>query len=242
MEAEYGSHYRELYERHWWWRAREDALMQVIERHLPGRRPLRLLDVGCGDGLFFDRLAAFGNVEGVEPDVHLVTPSGAHAAKIHIAPFDSKLQLPGRYDVLLMLDVLEHLDDPQGALRCAHNLLVPGGALVITVPAFMALWTNHDVMNHHRTRYRRRTLFPLLRGADFILVESKYWYQWTVPAKLATRLAESLSHAEPALPRVPPSPVNRLLYRMSRIEQQTIGAAGMPFGSTLMAYCVRDGG
>jgi SAM-dependent methyltransferase len=241
LEAEYGSHYRELYERHWWWRAREDALMQVLQRHLPRKRPLRLLDVGCGDGLFFDRLAKFGEVEGVEPDAHLVTATGAHAAKIHIAPFDSELQLGHRYDVLLMLDVLEHLDDPNGALRCAHDLLLHGGAFIITVPAFMTLWTNHDVINHHRTRYRRQTLFPLLRGAGFTIVESKYWYQWTVPAKLGTRLAESLSGAQPALPRVPPPWINRLLYRASRIEQQTLGAAGVPFGSTLMAYCVRDG-
>jgi len=241
LEAQYGSHYRELYERHWWWRAREDALMQVLERHLPRHRPLRLLDIGCGDGLFFDRLETFGEVEGVEPDAQLVTPTGVRAAKIHTVPFDSKLQLAPGYDVLLMLDVLEHLDNPHEALRCAHDLLAPEGALVVTVPALYALWTNHDVINHHRARYRQRTLFPLLRGAGFTLVESKYWYQWTVPAKLATRVVECLSHVQPSLPRVPWPWVNQVLYRISRMEQQTIGAGGVPFGSTLMAYCVRDG-
>lgn len=239
MELLYGRQYRELYLRHWWWRAREEALVRVLRRHLNSQGQLRILDVGCGDGLFFDRLAEFGNVEGVEPDGRLVNPASSHSARINIVPFDKNFRPEKHYGLLLMLDVLEHLDDPSQALECAYSLLEEWGALLLTVPAFQILWTNHDVINHHRIRYRRHTLFPLLRNAGFSISEALYWYQWAVPVKLAVRMVERILPSQPSLPRIPPEWLNRLLYQVSRIEQDTLGASGIPFGSTLMVYCTR---
>ncbi|MGB0037006.1 MAG: class I SAM-dependent methyltransferase [Candidatus Acidiferrales bacterium] len=239
MEPEYAREYRELYTRHWWWRAREDAVVRVLRRHIPPNVRLHILDVGCGDGLFFDSLAEFGDVEGVEPDAGLVNPQGAHRERIRIAPFDTKFRLPKPYSLVLMLDVLEHLDDPAEALRHAYSLLAPKGALLLTAPAFPILWTNHDDINQHRVRFRRSTLRPLLEQAGFAVVEEQYWCQWTFPAKLAVRVFENIFRRPPAIPRVPPAWINRPLYWLTRAEQRTLGAIGMPFGSTLMAYCTK---
>lgn len=214
--------------------------MRVLRRRTKEGGRLRILDVGCGDGLFFQRLAEFGEVEGLEPDQQLLDPSGVHASKIYAAPFDPSFRPGKSYDLLLMLDVLEHLDDAPQALACAHDLLESQGALLLTVPAFQAIWTNHDVLNQHRTRYRRKTLFPLLRNAGFSILESEYWFQWAYPVKFAAGLFEKVRHSQPSLPQIPPKWINRLLYGMSRLEQETLGASGIPFGSTLMAYCVRD--
>ncbi len=75
---------------------------------------------------------------------------------------------PGkRYSLITMLDVLEHLERPIGALRHALELLTPDGLMVITVPALMALWTNHDVMNHHLTRYTKRSFRQVAHRAGF---------------------------------------------------------------------------
>ncbi|HKT45943.1 MAG TPA: class I SAM-dependent methyltransferase [Candidatus Acidoferrales bacterium] len=240
MDPQYGSYYRELYHGHWWWRSREEAILCFLRSRFSPSSSLRILDVGCGDALFFPRLAEFGDVEGIEPDSHLVNPSGPYASKIHITPFDRRFQPGKRYHLLLMLDVLEHLEDPAGALACAHALLEPGGVLLLTVPALRMLWTNHDVMNHHRTRYRRATLFPLLRQAGFSIACSQYWYQWTVPAKLAIALSEKLAPREPVLPPIPPPWLNRLLFFLSRVEQETLGALAVPFGSTLMVCAARE--
>lgn len=197
--------------------------------------------MGCGDGLFFDRLAEFGHVEGVEPDEGLVNPQGRHRAHIRIAPFDANFRPTEFYSLILMLDVLEHLDNPSEALRHAYSLLTPSGMLLLTVPAFELLWTNHDLINHHHVRYRRGTLRPLLRQGGFAVLEERYWYQWTCPAKLAIRLVESVFRRPPAVARVPPAWINRPLYWISRMEQQTLGAISTPFGSSLMVYCAKQG-
>jgi SAM-dependent methyltransferase len=241
LELEYARQYRDLYARHWWWRAREQAILRVIRRRLGSSSGLRILDVGCGDGLFFGKLAEFGDVDGVESDAELVNPQGPFRERIHIAPFDTNFRTSAPYSLVLMLDVLEHLKNPGEALRHAHSLLTPGGALLLTVPAFQILWTNHDTINHHLVRYRRRTLRPLLWQAGFAILEERYWYQWTCPAKLAIRMFESILRRPATVARVPPKWINRSLYCISRVEQETLDAIGMPFGSTLMVYCTKQG-
>ena len=107
MDPEYGSLYRTLYERHWWWRAREEAIVETLRATRPPSGWRSVLDVGCGDGLFFGRLAEFGTVTGVEPDAALV--SDERRSLIHVGPFDRSFA-PGRqYSLILMLDMLEHL-------------------------------------------------------------------------------------------------------------------------------------
>jgi SAM-dependent methyltransferase len=241
VETQYVREYRYLYEHHWWWRAREDAIVALLRgRHLaPG---ISILDVGCGDALFFDRLAQFGNVEGLEPDARLIEPANPHRIKIHTAPFDKNFQPGKRYGLILMLDVLEHLDRPGEAVSCVYDLLETGGVFLLTVPAFPVLWTNHDEINHHRLRYRKKTLIPLLRKARFSIEKARYWYQWTFPVKVVEGIAEKLIHSGFSLPRVPPHWLNRFLYRLSRLEQQTLGVIGVPFGSTLMVLCVKAPG
>ena len=237
MDDSYGARYRELFERHWWWRAREEVILRALASHRPEGGYRSVLDVGCGDGLFFDRLAAIDGVElveGVEPAAALVSPDGPHRARIHVVPFDESFEPGRRYSLVLMLDVLEHLDDPVAALRHALTLLEPGGVFVATVPAFMALWTRHDELNHHFTRYDKRSFDALADAAGLEIEEARYFFRWTAAAKLLARVKEALVFAEPTLPAVPPHPLNRALYGISRLEEAMFRRVPIPFGSSLL--------
>ncbi|HUZ47207.1 MAG TPA: class I SAM-dependent methyltransferase [Terriglobia bacterium] len=234
MRADYAEHYRDLYERHWWWRARERFILDTLRVTQPPGGWKRILDVGCGDGLFFDQLAQFGEVEGVEPAEALVSGTGAHRSRIHIGRFDENFQPAKPFSLILFLDVLEHLPDPAGALRHALGMLAPGGAVLVTVPAFKSLWTNHDVINHHLRRYTKATFRQLAQQAGLDIRMEKYFFHWTFPAKLATRVAERALHSEPTPPAVPPRWINGLLCGLTRIEQKTWGRLTLPFGSSLM--------
>jgi SAM-dependent methyltransferase len=239
MEANYATQYRTPYQTHWWWRAREAAILREVERLLPRGGDAAILDVGCGDGLLFDRLAPFGQVEGVEADPLTVTPDGAWRDRIHIGMFDATFQPERRYALILMLDVLEHLPDPAGALRHASSLLTDDGVLLITVPAFRSLWTSHDDLNHHFTRYTKQSFATLAAEAGVRVGRMQYLFQWVAPAKLLVRLKERFVATPPAPPSLPPRGVNALLAGLTRLEQATLSRLPVPFGSSLAAICRR---
>ena len=186
------------------------------------------------------RLKEFGQPEGVEPSGELVSPDNPDRNRIHICPFDEQF-LPGkRYSLILMLDVLEHLEHPVAALRHALELLEPDGTFIATVPAFMALWTNHDDMNHHFTRYTKESFRGIAKSAGLNIEEERYLYHWTFPVKLAQGFAERALRLKPKPPTASEGLVNEFLCRISRLEQKTVSRLPMPFGSSLMIVGKKD--
>ncbi len=187
----------------------------------------------------FDQLAPFGPVEGVEPDARLLSPETLASGRVHVRPFDPTYRPGYTFGLITMLDVLEHLDAPDDALQHVASLLRPGGTLVLTVPAFRSLWTRHDDLNHHRTRYRRRSLLPLVTAAGLTVESSRYLFQWTVPAKVAVRLKESLTTGPPQPPRVPPAWINRILLSYTSLEERVARLVRPPLGSSLLVIARR---
>src|SRR5437868_6460617 len=104
MQTDYARQYEDLWRRHWWWRARERFVAAHLRRlgatHVES--PRRILDVGCGNGLFFDTLQKFGDVQGIEPDAGLVT-EGPHRGRIDVRPFDTTFTPPHPLNWILML-------------------------------------------------------------------------------------------------------------------------------------------
>jgi len=233
MDSQYALEYRQLHQRHWWWRARQHAVLSTLQR-LNGAAPQRFLDIGCGDGLLFDELEKAGEVQGVEVDATIVSDDNPWRDRIYVGAFDERYQPDKLFTTILMLDVLEHLADPRAALQHALALLEPDGKMLITVPAFRLLWTTHDELNHHYTRYTKRT-FEQLAAPLGEVREMRYLFHWLFAAKLAVRAKESLVRAAPRPPRVPPRPVNQTLYAVTRVEQTLLSPLPLPLGSSLMA-------
>jgi hypothetical protein len=106
--------------------------------------------------------------------------------------------------------------------------------VVITVPAFKLIWTTHDDLNHHLTRYTKQSFGRVSDQAGMQVELMRYWYQWPFPVKLLARAAERLTGAKPANPSIPPVAVNRVLYFVSRVEQKLFTPLPAPFGSSLL--------
>jgi|SRR5215470_16322584 len=234
MDPEYALQYREIYEKHWWWRAREKLILSTIEKIKPKGSRGPILDIGCGDGLLFDRLSAFGEVEGVEMDSSLVSPKSPWKDRIYVGSFDGSFQPRKRYSLILMLDVLEHFSDPLPPLRRALALLEQQGILLITVPAFRCLWTSHDELNRHFTRYTKQTFTQLAKEAGMKIHYCRYFFYWTFPVKLLIRIKEAFFHTSAETPRIPPYWINTALYKFSALEQKFFHILPVPFGSSLM--------
>lgn len=231
MDATYTAAYSQLYREHWWWRLREEILLSTIGRLLAGSRNARILDVGCGAGLFFDGLQAFGRVEGIESDPIAVEQSGRWRSHIHLGEL-ATFRAEKAYDLILMLDVLEHLAQAEEVLRQGVELLAPGGAMLITVPAFDFLWTTHDDLNHHLKRYNAAEMAGLARASGLDVVETRYMFQSLVVLKLLVRAKEALLASSPSVPQIPPPFLNRALQAWFRFENAVTG--WLPFGTSVV--------
>ena len=148
--------YAELYEledQHWWFRSRRSVLWALLRRAGMPESP-RILDAGCGTGRNLAEFAALGEAEGVDFSEEAVAfchrrgLTGVRRALLEELPFED-----ARFDLLLATDVVEHVDDDRRVLTELRRVAAPGARLVLTVPAYTWLWSQHDVSMHHRRRY-----------------------------------------------------------------------------------------
>jgi SAM-dependent methyltransferase len=238
MDVAYAAAYPDLYRHHWWWRVREEILLEQIRGILAGRRDARILDVGCGAALFFDALESFGRIEGIESDASAVEQSGKWRGRIVVGELDERFEPDAPFDLILMLDVLEHLPDPDLLLRRAATILAPAGHILATVPAFKWLWTAHDDLNHHLTRYTAGDLRRVFERAGLAPVKSGYLFQSLVVPKLLVRVKESMISRSIRVPQTPSPAINQAVQAWFRLEHRVAG--WLPFGGSVLAVAVKD--
>ena len=227
---------------HWWYRARRDILADYLTRYggLPANA--RILEIGCGTGHNLPMLARFGEVEAIEID-----PAARRIASERLGrPVgDAPLpELPGversAYDLIAVLDVVEHIEDDVAALAAMRDRLAPGGKLLITVPAFQWMWSAHDVVNHHHRRYSKRTLARAIEAAGMRPRKLRYFNSILFPLAAAARIAGRLTGREDSDDSPPPGPVNRLFEAVFRIERHLVGRVPMTPGVSIITLAGRD--
>jgi SAM-dependent methyltransferase len=233
-------------ETHWWYRGRRALVRAALDRWAPPRRPLALLDVACATGMSFRFLADYGAIRGLDisdETIRLCAQRGIH----RIVKGDA-MRLPfaeGSFDVVLALDAFEHFDDDVAAMRETRRVLRPGGVLVATVPAFMALWSPHDEAYHHKRRYRRGLLRERLAAAGFLLERTSYSSMALFAPVLALRRwrrlrGEPSGEAPSSDFSVPfPAPVEWLAGAITSAEVALERHVDLPFGVSLLAVARR---
>ena len=228
-------------ETHWWYRGRRRIVLGYAQRlGLPAG--CSILDAGCGSGRTMRDLAQLGTVWGVDND-----PTAVRCAQANVGPrvrLASVQRLPWRgpaFDLVTCLDVIEHLDDDVGALRELLRVTVPGGALLVTVPAFQHLWSQHDEVNGHRRRYVVGSLRKALVAAGWHVIDDTYFNTVLLPPAALVRVATRRlpSRRRSNLELTPPR-LDRVLEAPLRLEAALL-ARGMrlPAGLSLLCVCRR---
>ena len=220
---------------HWWFVGRRRIVTALIDRFRPSREPMAILEVGCGTGSNIDMLRGFGRVDAIEPDDHaraFAAKRTGLAIKGGYLP-DVPLE-DGRYDLIVLLDVLEHIPDDRSALTALLPKLAPGGRLLLTVPGLPGLWSGHDVAHHHQRRYTARALEDVVRLAGFRTIHRTAFNSLMLPAIVAVRLLNRLrGHEGGDDDALPPRPLNRLLGAVFGAERYAAVRGLLPVGVSL---------
>jgi SAM-dependent methyltransferase len=220
---------------HWWFVGRRRIVRRLLARFAPAARPLRILEVGCGTGSNIALLREFGEVEAVEPDAWARGFARQRTgARIHAGTLAEVALEDGRYDLIVLLDVLEHIADDAQALALIRTKLAPGGRLLLTVPALPALWSGHDVAHHHQRRYTRATLARVVGQAGYRIVHRGAFNTVLLPVIAGARAINKLRGRRGADDdRMPPAWLNGLLAGLFGAERYAAGAGLLPIGLSL---------
>ena len=227
----------ELDELHWWYRARREVIAAVIHRYATPPAVARLLEVGAGTGHNLPMLARFGELDALEIDPEARALAEKRLGKtVWSAPLPELRGVPaGHYDLVGAFDVIEHIDDDDAALAALSRLLKPGGRLVLTVPAHQWMWSAHDVVNHHKRRYSKRSLRQLIERSPLRLEKIGYLNSLLFPLAVGVRLAGRLTGRDGGDDTLPPRPVNWAFERVFAAERHLVGRLPLPPGLSLFA-------
>lgn len=243
MERQVFDRMAELDSEHWWYVARRRILADLVARKVKPPRPARILEIGCGTGHNLPMLQAFGEVEAAELDAAArVLASRRLGRPVHDAALPALAdQIEGRFDLIALLDVLEHVEDDAGALKAIMRMMHPGGALLLTVPANPWMWTAHDAVHHHHRRYRKRQIAALASAAGFRTELLSPFNTLLFPPIAAVRALGKLTGKEESDDRLPSMQVNRLLTTLFGFERHLLGRLPMPFGVSLVGVLRKPG-
>jgi SAM-dependent methyltransferase len=228
----------ELEDHHWWYRGRRRIIARLIDS-LTLEPGARVLDAGCGSGRNMVDLQHLGPITGVEiADASIERARARGVGEVIRCSVTSLPFADGYFDLAVCLDVIEHIEDEHGALSELCRVVRPGGGLLITVPAYQWLWSEHDEINHHQRRYTRSRLSRAAAAAGWETVRATYFNGLLLPIAVPYRLLARRAHVEGPSSDLQQMPerLNTMLEWPLRLEARMIGHGGrIPAGLSLAA-------
>jgi SAM-dependent methyltransferase len=221
---------------HWWYRARRDILADYLARYAGLPKDARILEIGCGTGHNLPMLAQFGAVDAIEIDETARAKASERLGKpVGTAPLPELSGVaPGSYDLVAVLDVIEHVEDDVAALKAIANCLKPGGKILITVPAHQWMWSAHDVVNHHKRRYSKGTLTAALKAAGLEWHKLRWFNSLLFPAAVAARMAGRLTGKDDSDESPPSKLLNTIFEAVFGLERHLVGRVPLPPGLSII--------
>jgi SAM-dependent methyltransferase len=228
----------EVDEHHWWYRGRRKVIRAELDRLAlpPGAE---ILDAGCGSGRTLEELTGYGTVHGIELDAAAATVARARGrGEVREGRLEELPWPDGSFDLITCLDVIEHTPDDRVTLRELRRVARRGGHLLLTVPAYQALWSQHDEANHHFRRYNRRMLRAAAEESGWQVVRMTSFNSLLLPPAAAVRLLQRWRPPAEYRPDLTLGPawLNSVLERPLTLEAALLARGRtLPAGLSLLA-------
>jgi SAM-dependent methyltransferase len=237
MENELFDEMYEVEARHWWFVARRKIIDSVI-KNLNLNNNSQIMDAGCGNGDNLGVLSKHGELVAIERDDNALTRAKARNIGSVVKgelPDNIPLSISKNNDLIVMLDVLEHIDDDEKSLYVLKNWANINGKLLITVPAYQFLWTKHDEQHHHKRRYTAKKLRKIVENNGWKVNYISYFNTFLFPLALVDRLKQKiLSSSNGSQNKLPNKCINSFFEKVFSFESNVIGKYSFPFGLSII--------
>ena len=237
-------------DKHAWFAGRTRAILKYLDAEMPPRQAgdsRLVLDVGGGAGNMTHHLAHFGHVINLDANPRpLVVAKQRGIDSLEAVgnqmPFDDNT-----FDLIALLDTVEHIPDEFGVFEDCLRVLKPGGKLMVTVPALMWLWSYNDVINEHQRRYTAPELKQKLETTGFSVKRASYNNFFLFPLIAGIRLLRPYNPdlesphltTEEEVYQVEmepiPEPANTALHGVYWLEAQLLQHFSLPIGNSVLA-------
>ena len=228
----------EFEEKYWWFLGRQRIIVSILERQSKLKSDSKILDVGCGTGGTTLALRKFGLVYGTDSSLSALKYSNQRGldkvlkSSVYDLPFKDET-----FDLITILDSLEHIEDDLRVLKELKRILKKDGILFIAVPAFQFLWSEHDVALSHFRRYNSKSLKTVVKQAGLQDTWSSYIISFLFPLiaiyRIVSRVKRNKSNPKPTLVQLP-SFINSMFQKILFFEGRIVQKASMPFGLSLI--------
>jgi len=235
--------YQRLYEFEdfYWWHVGRREIVKSLLLRIPLNKNSHILDVGCGTGGNLEILSKFGEVIGLDRSKDAIEFSHRKGFKNCIVGEAENINYPNEsFELIAALDLLEHIDDEQKALREFHRVLKKEGYLLIMVPAYQFLWSEHDDVLFHKRRYTLSGLNSIIKKANFEIVWKSYFITFTAPVFFIYRSSQRIFRKKDKKREkkksdyiVLPNFLNKFLIYILKIEAYLAKYVTFPFGVSI---------
>lgn len=236
-------------DKHWWFATRTRAILAMLDRYAGAGKPGRtVLDVGAGAGNMMHHLAHYGEVIGLEFNPKPLPVAHARGWDVRQGSATAMPFPAASFDLVALLDTVEHIADERAVFNETFRVARPGGVLLVTVPAFMWLWSRNDVVNLHERRYTVPELTEKLKAAGWQVEYCSYNFAVIFPLAAGMILLRKLLRREPdtASPHfdedayqveMEPAPalLNAFLEGVGKVEVALLKRMRLPAGTSIIA-------
>lgn len=221
---------------HWWFVSRRKIIKTILAKYFDDRPENTILEVGCGSGGNLKMLSAFGDLVALElHDKARERANSRNICKVKKGRLPEDIPFDSGFDLICILDVLEHIENDLGALQSLQSMLNKNGKLLITVPAYKFLWSNHDTACHHKRRYFKRQLSRLVIKSGLSIQYRTYFNTFLFPGIATLRLLNKLLKKNQGSDVVlPPKFLNDFLATIFSSETIFLPRLGFPFGLSIL--------
>ncbi|RYY70743.1 MAG: class I SAM-dependent methyltransferase [Chitinophagaceae bacterium] len=239
MNKEYVQQYVQLEKAHWWFVVRQKIILYFLHKHIKGSS-LKILNIGAAGGASSKWLQEFGEVVSVENESFFIDHLRSEGMNVTDASIISMPFPDNSFDLVCAFDVIEHVEQDDVALKEINRVCKSHGTVCITVPAFQSLWSNHDVVNRHFRRYKKKELHKRIETVNGLSIKEMAYFNSLLflPIFVARRVGPIFSsrkedRSDFELYKTS-SLLNGILKAVFSFEQSLLKKISFPFGVSLI--------